>query len=93
MISDACNLNLISYYFWPIVALVAYWLYAHCYVKKFKNFKYFQCFDKNHKSFRPRGKCPPFFPNGWFRLINSEDLKVKGVKYFDYCGRDIVLFR
>lgn len=41
----------------------------------------------------PKGKSPPFAPNGWYSLMNSDELKVNQVKHVDYCGRDIVLFR
>jgi cholesterol 7-dehydrogenase len=31
--------------------------------------------------------------NGWYRLLNSDELKVKEVKFFNYCGRSVVVFR
>ena len=75
-------------------ALLAALLVIYCfYVRKFKHYNCFQKFDPKLLKSRPRGKCPPFFPNGWFRLFNSEDLKVKDVKYVNYFGRDIVVFR
>jgi cholesterol 7-desaturase len=40
-----------------------------------------------------RGKCPPFYPNGWYSLLNSNELKKDEVRYINYCGRDIALFR
>ena len=63
------------------------------YVRKFKHYKYLPQVDKDYKSLRPRGKCPPFYPNGWYKLLNSDELGVNAVKHLDYCGRDIVLFR
>jgi len=42
---------------------------------------------------RKRGKCPPAFPNGWFRLCNTTDLKKGDTKFFKYNGRHVVLFR
>ncbi|CAF1666405.1 unnamed protein product, partial [Rotaria magnacalcarata] len=58
-------------------------------------FRYF-IFDQRAKVTKgkvSRGKCPPFFPNGWFWIINSCDLKMGDVKAISYCGRDVVLFR
>jgi cholesterol 7-desaturase len=73
----------------PILIIFIYWLY----VRKFKIYKCFQEFDPKMLESRPRGQCPPFFPNGWFRICNSEDLKVKDVKHINYFGRDIAIFR
>lgn len=42
---------------------------------------------------RPRGQCPPFFPNGWYRLCRNHEIKVEEAKHFDIAGRNIVLFR
>jgi cholesterol 7-dehydrogenase len=75
------------YYLSPIFILV-YWLYY----RKYRNY-IFQQYNDIKNSSRPRGKCPPFFANGWFRLLNSDELKVNEVKHIDYCGRDVVIFR
>lgn len=64
------------------------------YYRKFREYLYLQDDDiPDSKANVPRGKCPPFFPNGWFSIINSAELKVNDVQYIDYCGRNIVLFR
>lgn len=62
------------------------------YYRKFRNYIYHQVDDIVNTN-RPRGKCPPFFPNGWYRLCNSDELKVNQVRFFNYCGRNVVLFR
>ena len=72
------------------VALVLYILYY----RKFRHYVYDQVDDiPDINKSRPRGKCPPFFPNGWYRLLNSDELKVNDVKHLNYCGRNIVIFR
>jgi cholesterol 7-desaturase len=67
---------------------IIYWLYY----RKYRNY-IFQQKNEIKTSKQPRGKCPPFAPNGWYSLMNSDELKINEVKYVDYCGRDIVLFR
>ncbi|KJE94081.1 Rieske domain-containing protein [Capsaspora owczarzaki ATCC 30864] len=42
---------------------------------------------------RKRGNLPPPFPNGWYRLCDSRDLKVKDVKNIDALGQHFVVFR
>ena len=81
-------LETFSTYALPTAGLFLYLLY----LRKFRIYNF------NHRneiknSTRPRGKCPPFFPNGWYRIMNSCELKVNQVKYLDYCNRDVVVFR
>lgn len=67
-----------------------YWLY----LKKYKYYIFLQKDDVSDiRAEQPRGKCPPFFPNGWYSIMNGDELKPNDVRYFDYCGRHIVLFR
>jgi cholesterol 7-dehydrogenase len=82
------NYNKIYYSIVIVLFLIVYKLY----LKKYKEYKYLQNKDIKNGD-RPRGKCPPFFPNGWYSLMNSDELKANEVKYVDYCGRDIVIFR
>ena len=42
---------------------------------------------------KSRGKCPPFYPNGWFRLCDSHEVKTGESKFFDYVGRHVVVYR
>ncbi|CAF0945289.1 unnamed protein product [Didymodactylos carnosus] len=65
------------------------------YYKYYRIFKFFLFEQKQKvtKGNRSRGKCPPFFPNGWYWLFNACDLKVGDVQSISYCGRDIVLYR
>ncbi|CAF0772677.1 unnamed protein product [Adineta steineri] len=65
------------------------------YIIYYRIFRYF-IFDQRKKVTKgktSRGKCPPFFPNGWYWIINSCDLKPGDVKPISYCGRNVVLFR
>jgi cholesterol 7-dehydrogenase len=75
-------------FFFLISAIVLYYLYY----MKFSSYIHRQTNNLKNTN-KPRGKCPPFFPNGWYRLLNSHELKVNQVRHIDYCGRDIVLFR
>lgn len=72
-----------------IIGFLAYLLY----VRKFRHYIYLQEDDIKEEGQRPRGKCPPYFPNGWYRVLNSNELSVNQVKYLDYCGRNIAIFR
>ena len=72
-----------------LVGLVVYALY----VRKYRHYVYEQRNDIGEEGGRVRGKCPPFFPNGWYRVLNSNELRVNEVKYLDYCGRHIAIFR
>lgn len=40
-----------------------------------------------------QSSCPPAFPNGWYKLCNSDDIQRGQVKYFQACGQHIALFR
>jgi cholesterol 7-dehydrogenase len=71
-----------------VVLLAIYSLYY----KKYRHYVFHQVDDVVEKK-RPRGKCPPFFPNGWYRLLNTDELPINAVKYVNYCGRNLVLFR
>ena len=62
------------------------------YYKKYRYYIFRQK-DEAPNPNKPRGKCPPFYPNGWYRLLNSDELKINDVKHFDYCGRNVVIFR
>lgn len=73
-----------------VVGAALYYLY----LRKFRVYKYQQVDDiKDDDAVRPRGKCPPFFPNGWYSLMNCNELNKNEVKHIDYCGRNIALFR
>lgn len=65
-----------SYLTWetvlPVVAVALYLLY----LRKFKFFLLAEKLTPNLKQKLPRGKCPPSYPNGWYRLCRSNELKV-----------------
>ena len=82
-----------STFFYTGLFLVGSVLYG-LYYKKCRYFTFIQKDDiPESKANTPRGKCPPFFPNGWFSIMNSCDLKNNDVRYIDYCGRNVALFR
>ena len=42
---------------------------------------------------RKIGEVPPVYPNGWFFVILSQELPVKGVKYMQLLGEHLAVFR
>jgi len=42
---------------------------------------------------RKTGKVPPFYPTGWYRIEASSSVKVGDVKYLEFFGEHLVLFR
>lgn len=38
-------------------------------------------------------KFPPPYPNGWYRICNSEEISIGQSKYFSLCGEDFAVFR
>lgn len=63
------------------------------YYKQFRFYKFIQSENGHGDPKRPRGLCPPYFPNGWYRLFCSNDLKAGDVRKIDCVGRNVVLFR
>ena len=62
------------------------------YVRKFRMFQYHQK-PFLRKFTPPRGKAPPFWPNGWYKVCDSLELANQAVRPFDYAGRNIAVFR
>ncbi|CAK66954.1 unnamed protein product (macronuclear) [Paramecium tetraurelia] len=76
-----------------VLTLTAFLLY-YLYYKKFKFFTIVEKLDeKNIKNKLPRGKCPPSYPNGWYRLCRSGELQPGEVKEIKLCGRHIAYYR
>lgn len=42
---------------------------------------------------RKTGAIPPVYPNGWFRVLDSDQLKVGEVKYLSVLGENLAVFR
>jgi len=79
-------------FLWQILLSIAIGIAYLLYYLKYRAYIWIQKGDlRETRSFR--GKSLPCFPNGWFKLVNSQDLKKEQVKYIDYCGRNIALFR
>lgn len=74
-----------------VVLIIGVLLYI-LYYRKYRRYIYEQKKIVGNSE-RPRGQCPPFFPNGWYRLCRNHEVKVEEVKHFDVAGRNIVLFR
>jgi cholesterol 7-dehydrogenase len=81
----------------PILAVLLYYLYY----RKFKFFRIVEELDLNNiRNKLPRGKCPPSYPNGWYRLCRSGELKTgyyewdfREVKEIKISGRHIAYYR
>ena len=56
-----------------IFTLVAILLYI-LYYKKFKFYIIADKLEENIKNKLRRGKCPPSYPNGWYRLCRSNEI-------------------
>jgi len=39
------------------------------------------------------GDIPPFYPNGWFAILESDELKAEGVRSVNLLGENLVVFR
>jgi len=66
-----------EFLFWyclPVLTVALYYLY--CYKYKFYQWTEKGFDDKNLRNKLPRGKCPPCYPYGWYRLCRSNELKV-----------------
>lgn len=74
-----------------IVPLLAVALIYIIYYLQFGSFYYH--YDQKPVGKVFRGKIPPAFPNGWFSVCRSEELKVGEVKHIKQSGNDIVMFR
>jgi cholesterol 7-dehydrogenase len=46
-------------------------------------------FGKNRKA----GKTPPFYPNGWYKVCNSDEVPAGTNKNFEILGQNLVVFR
>jgi len=77
---------------WQIIITLAVAIGYFLYYLKYRGYKWTQKEDiRETKNYR--GKSLPCFPNGWFKIMNSDDLKKEDVKYVDYCGRNLAMFR
>lgn len=86
MLIEVFNVNI-----WTAIFIFLTILYF-IYYRIFRVFIYDQP-EKVTKGKIIRGKCPPAYPNGWFWLIDSNNLGRGDVKFIQNCGRDVVLFR
>jgi cholesterol 7-dehydrogenase len=71
-----------------IMAIILYILYYKYY--SFYIFRQKKSFTKGKHLI---GKTPPCYPNGWFCIGKSTDLKISETKYIDHHGENIAIFR
>lgn len=58
-----------------IALTLTLFLLSYLYYKKFKFFTIVEKLDQNNiKNKLRRGKCPPSYPNGWYRLCRSGEI-------------------
>ena len=71
-----------------LVLFIAYFLYL-------KKYRYYIFKQKKHftRGKHPIGKTIPNYPNGWFRILSSSELKEKEVKYVNAHGESLAVFR
>jgi cholesterol 7-dehydrogenase len=64
--------NIFTYYVLPVFVIGGYIFY-------YRKFAFYQLYDtyveRGFNSKLPRGKTPPAYPNGWYRLCRSNELK------------------
>lgn len=65
------------------------------YIAYYWNFRYYAFRQKStfRKGKKLMGKTLPAFPNGWYCVAKSHELKSKETKYIDQSGQNIALFR
>jgi cholesterol 7-dehydrogenase len=65
------------------------------YTLYFNKYRYYIFKQKSHftKGKHPIGRTIPNYPNGWFRILASKDLKEKEVKYINAHGESLAVFR
>ncbi|CAK65710.1 unnamed protein product (macronuclear) [Paramecium tetraurelia] len=63
----------------------------------YKKFRFFVIEEKKKENIirhkQTRGKCPPSYPNGWYRLCRSTELKIGQVEEIKLAGRHIAYYR
>jgi len=58
------------------------------------NFQYINYLHESLKvKQRPNVPLPPPYPNGWFKLLHSHELKIKEVKYVEILGQNYAVYR
>lgn len=75
----------------PSALIISCFLMYFLYYRAYRKYLYEYYPEVPHSVYR--GKTPPCFPNGWYVLSLSKDLKALEAKAFKKSGYDIVLFR
>lgn len=72
------------------IGMILYGLYYFL----FSNFQYTNYLHESLKvKRRPNVPLPPPYPNGWFKLLHSYELKIKEVKYVEILGQNFAVYR
>ena len=79
-------------YFWDILTVIAFALLYLAYYLRYRqpHFLFKSTYDPQRKNMK---KPPPPFPNGWYNVARSPDVKKEEAKPADINGRNIVVFR
>ncbi|KAL6060351.1 cholesterol 7-desaturase, variant 2 [Balamuthia mandrillaris] len=87
---------------WTVLIGVALYLFLQFYDTFFVIRYYFKSFAEGEASLiktekwqrrKVRGSMPPPYPNGWFFVCFSRDLKPGQVRDFEYLGQQLVVYR
>ena len=82
---------------WPYLLASAVLLFAvRLWCRKmyvYKDLTHFDVSCAEPSAGRDVGALPPVFPNGWFRIMMSEDLQPGQVAFRQYLGRKLAVFR
>lgn len=74
--------------------IVVFAVFYFIYCKWFNPYRYTRDLDASLKSKRkPPHRTPPPFPNGWFQLFNSKEVKKGEPKLSECLGQQFVVFR
>ena len=92
-------LALVTSYYWSYLINSGYFytslpFLVFFYICYYSNYKYYNySYVPKHPGAIYRGRTPPAFPNGWFVICPSTDLKAGEVRALSMAGQEIVLFR
>mmetsp|Transcript_34499 Transcript_34499/g.31191 ORF Transcript_34499/g.31191 Transcript_34499/m.31191 type:complete len:126 (+) Transcript_34499:62-439(+) len=64
------------------------------YIAYYRKYAFYICHQVRKKLHKKKiGKTVPYYPNGWFVVARSHELKPKDVKHVAVCGQNFVVFR
>jgi len=75
-----------------VVGIIITYIIIRLFLTGTRNQKH-KLYTKQQQLSRKLGPLPPFYPNGWFKLASSNDLKVGDVKYVQALGMHFAVYR